>query len=299
MPKKPSAAKAAAAKFRNANTYTAYLTGADPSLEIGLVENALGHTTFLIRLNRSTTRQVAITSKVFKGGQKHATRAERGHYLIVKDQEVQGVVNTASAYRELRRAGRLNRDIEDGLPDTSGAAAPPLDEAFEMERGEGDEEEENIWAKKDEEHESQTAERLAAILAKRTGAAKKKAIVKEHEDDSGFDLFGAGTSGAADAEEDEMPSEEEGSSASGAAAEPRGRKQADPNSRRSRAAAALSPEEVAAAAAAAAEEDARQAEELARELRELRDAEAEEFLRTARVKNHWDDDDDAVDIDAI
>ncbi len=289
MPKKPSAAKAAAAKFRNTNTYTAYLTGADPSLEIGLIENALGHTTFLIRLNRSTTRQVAITSKVFKGGQKHATRAERGHYLIVKDQEVQGVVNTASAYRELRRAGRLNRDIEDGLPDTSGAAAPPLEEAFEMERGEGEgDEEENIWAKKDEEHEAQTAERLAAILAKRTGAAKKKAILKLHEDDTGFDLFGAAT---VDAEEDEMPPDEEGSAAG---AEPSAKRQADPNSRRSRAAVAPSPEELAEDAAAAAALMARNAAELERELRE---AEAEEFLRRRPVKDNWEDDE--VDIDAI
>ena len=294
MPKKPSAAKAAAAKFRNTNTFTAFLNAADPTLEIGLIESTFGHTTFTIRINRNTTRQVAITSKVFKGGEKHTTHARRGHFLIVKDKEVQGVVNTASAYRELRRAGRIPRDIEDGLPDASGATAPPLEEAFEIERDEEAGEEENIWAKKDEDHEALTAEKLAAIVAKKAGAKKKLAIVKEHEDDTGFDLFGAG---AAPVEEDEDMPEEEAAGAGGGAA-PAGKRQADPNSRRSRAAvlsaAALSPEEQAAAAAeaaalAAAAEAARAEEE--------REWEAERMLQRP-VKNRWDEDDE-VDIDAI
>jgi hypothetical protein len=287
MPKKPSAAKAAAAKFRNASTFTTFLNAADPELEIGLIESAYGHTTFQIRINRNTVRQVAITSKVFKGGQKHATHAQRGHFLIVKDQEVQGVVNTASAYRELRKAGRIPRDIEDGLPDAAGSSAPPLEEAFEMERGEDDEEEENIWAKKDEDHEALTAEKLAAIVAKKAGAKKKLAIVKEHEDDTGFDLFGAGAA----PEEDEGMPEEEGAAAVG------GKRQADPNSRRSRAAIALSPEEQAAALSAAAAEAAAlaSAAEAAR-AEEEREWEAERLLQRP-VKNHWDDDE--VDIDAI
>lgn len=262
MPR-PNPHKLAAQSIRLSGALDSAIAG---KFEIGLIERPLGRSQFLIRLDRSRTRIVSITSSVLRGGRTSQARAEKGHYLIVDGEEVQGVVNTQDQVKQLRKSGRTLPLSEEGY------SAGALGDFFQLEAAEV--EEGDIWGKRDEERIAQAAELELRIRRKRSGAA---VAVAE-------DLLRGRT------EEEAALEAEEAEEVEASAAAPKPRQASGPNRAERRAA-------EAAAAAAAAEEAAR-AEEVAAYYREAaRREQEEEALLNRPVPARWDEEE--IDIDAI
>lgn len=167
MPKKVSAHRLAAQAIRLSDALSQALEG---KFEIGLIEAALGHCSFRVLLADRQSRVVSITSRVLRGGRTSASRAERGHFLIVDDKEVIGVVNTAQDLKVLKKAGRVPASLLDGLDGCSG-----LDDFFEVDRS-SVKEEQDIWGKRDEERLALAAEIESRIRRRRAGLAVKNAL---------------------------------------------------------------------------------------------------------------------------
>jgi hypothetical protein len=278
MPKRPNAHKLASQSIRNSDALEAALEG---KYEIGLIEATLGHSAFRIALSRSLTRTVSITSAVLRGGKTSSVYAQRGHYLIVSDAEVIGVVNTSAAYRALRKAGRI--------PQTASDADSNLDEFFSIDRS-GEKEEIDIWAKKDEERIAQAANLERRIRRRRAGVAERAGSEVRIEDDSGDD------SDPTDLPEPAVVVPEE------AAAPADGPRQIT-SARRLRALALKEAAERAAMEAeiAAIQAAARAAEEAVRARYAAEEAEEERLRGLSKPKSKsWEEmSDDEIDIDSI
>lgn len=169
MPKKINSHKAAAQSLRLSTSLEEALAG---KYEVGIVENALGNSSFRIRIG-DKLRVVAITSAVLRGGAKSKSHASVGHYLIVDGSEVQGVVNTQADLRALKKAGRITRVV---------TVEEAVNDLFDYEGHE--EAAQDIWAgvgkgesRKEREArlhgEANIAELRARILARRAGLLAK------------------------------------------------------------------------------------------------------------------------------
>lgn len=129
MPKRPNVHRLASKAIHLADALESALEG---KYEIGLIEAALGFSSFRVALVGGGTRTVAITSAVLRGGRASAGYAQRGHYLIVDGAEVRGVVNCQRDFKRLIKAGRI-------------PTSNTNDEFFDMEASES-ETEVDIWA---------------------------------------------------------------------------------------------------------------------------------------------------------
>jgi hypothetical protein len=174
MPKRPNAHRLAAQAVRLSDSLSSALSG---KYEVGLLEAALGHSSFRVRLSGSVTRVVSITSAVLRGGKTSPARVERGHYLIVSGSEVVGVVNKKADYKALQKAGRIPDVALDG---ETGC----LDDLFEVDRSAS--EENDIWANKDEERIAEASTLERRIRRRRAGlaVADKSALKIDGEEDA-------------------------------------------------------------------------------------------------------------------
>lgn len=156
MPKKVNAHRLASQAIHLSDALSA---AAEGKYDIGLIEKALGNCSFRVALcgKSGGTRIVAITSRVLRGGRSSAARAEAGHYLIIDNKEVLGVVNTQKDLKALVKAGRVSD------------AASGLDEFFEVDRSAEKSGEQDIWAKRDEERLALADEYAARIRRRRAG----------------------------------------------------------------------------------------------------------------------------------
>jgi hypothetical protein len=160
MPKKVSVHRLAAQAIHLSDALSAALEG---KYEVGLIEKTLGHCAFRVTLPAGGTRIVSITSRVLRGGRTSAARAEAGHYLIIDNQEVMGVVNTMKDLKALIAAGRVSD------------AASGLDEYYEVDRSAEKSGEQDIWGKRDEERLALAAEFEARIRRRRAGLLARNA----------------------------------------------------------------------------------------------------------------------------
>lgn len=166
MPKKVSVHRLAAQAIRLSDALSQALEG---KFEIGLIEAALGHCAFRVLLADKQTRIVSIASRVLRGGRSSASRADRGHYLIVDGKEVVGVVNTAQDFKALKKAGRISKALLEGSDEPT-----DLDEIFDVDRS-SVKEEQDIWGKRDEDRLALAAEIESRIRRRRAGLAAKNA----------------------------------------------------------------------------------------------------------------------------
>ncbi len=304
MPKRPNAKKMASQSYSNEKAMEAATK--EGKYTVCLVKKSLGNCAFLAEFQVPTGGvreiQVLVRGK-FKGGRNSRVYVEPGHYVLAegppsaKVLEVVGIANRQQALDRLRGAGRV-------------AEAEEEDDLFDRTGSDG-EQEEDIWAKKDEERSAQAAGYVSAYIARREkGIRNRDAAVRESK--------GAAAAAGGGPDDGEVPAErpdfeeddmEEGAAAAGGSARGEGpsRRDADPNSRRSRALAArLAAEEAvdgmgmdlysAGAAEPAVDYAALAAAEAAAEAQRLKEEAEDAALRRRPVPANWEDE---VDIDAI
>jgi hypothetical protein len=242
--------KLAAGAVRNADVLAEALAG---KYEVGQVQSVRGFGGFEIKLVGGKRREVAIASKVFKGGKTSPFYVVREDWLIVDGPEVVGVINSRNrdGFAALQRAGRIPAD----------AAFSGLEEVFDLEETEEEraarEAAEATWGTKEaksKREEAEMASRLeqAAAIAGRIRAARAGLLARSaaapavgsSEDDRGLDLM-------AGVEEDEGMPLEESAAAGGAASDSGARRQITSKRRL----AAIAAREAAEALAAETEED--------------------------------------------
>jgi hypothetical protein len=276
MPARANAKKMAAQAYTKIKSLDAATT--EGKYYVARVEKALGNCGFQATIEMPNGRlhevQVLVRGKM-KGGRACATRVEVGCFVLAdgdinkKVLEVVGVVNRQAELEKLKRSGRVSAKF---VADAEGGGEDDL-----FDRGEGEEQEEGIWNKKDEERSAQADEILGRYMQREAAGVRYRASAVER----------AGDVPAAGAEDGDDWTDDEDGAAGGAVKRRRVKRRAPtviPN-----------PAEAAdglnlwAAGATANEEDEAAAA-----------ARASKFLATRKVPERWDADDelDAL-IDAI
>ena len=289
MPKRPNAKKLASQAWTKVKTLDAATT--EGKYIVARVEKNLGFCQFLCEAQTPSglKKVTALIRGKMKGGRNAPTRVEIGHFLLLdgdmsKTMEVVGVVNRQAELETLKSSGRVSK----------GLAGLGEDEDDLFDRSEGDEQEEDIWAKKDEEREAQAAHLLgryrraetgvryreAACVRAAEGAAVDEELPEAEAAEVGFALWDA-------AETDEVKPEK----GSGPA-------RRDITSKR-RLAAIAAAEAAAAAAEVAEARAAWEAMSAAYKKAEAEEAAAEAataYFASRKIADNWEDE---VDIDAI
>jgi hypothetical protein len=268
MPKKVNAHRLASQAIHLSDALSA---AAEGKYDIGLIEKALGNCSFRVALcgKSGGTRIVAITSRVLRGGRSSAARAEAGHYLIIDNKEVLGVVNTQKDLKALVKAGRVSD------------AASGLDEFFEVDRSAEKSGEQDIWAKRDEERLALADEYAARIRRRRAGLLARNTAAP---------LLSLADDGVDAPEEAEEPAEEVAEQAAPAAAAAADRKMITSARRLRKLELAAAAEDAALMAELAARKAALEARWAAEDAAEEKAASMENWV----APDSWE-----VDIDAI
>ena len=185
MPARANAKKMAAQAYTKIKSLDAATT--EGKYYVARVEKALGNCGFQAVIETPTGLrevQVLVRGKM-KGGRACATRVEVGCFVLAdgdinkKVLEVVGVVNRQAELEKLKKSGRVSTKF---VADAGATGGDGLDDLFD--RDEGEEQDEGIWNKKDEERSAQADEILGRYMQRQAAGVRYRASAAERAGDA-------------------------------------------------------------------------------------------------------------------